>query len=560
MENPLMDKSNFPTNLFLILVQLAIASLSQTLRAAPAEVSFSQSAQVVDAYDFIEVTVNVTTPDAKNPFTDIAVEGQFGKSGESQKLAVDGFCDSTDGRVYRIRFMPSGSGDYSYAATFRQGSYSKSHSGTFRAVNAHRRGIVRVDPTYRWHFVWEGTGEHYFFNGTTAFLLMGFEDEKVIQAAIDRLHGLKVNRIRVLLNARPNLIFNGLWSEPILPSKEFRVCLNPWVAERPDSAENPGFDYRRFNLPYWKKFERMLRHAREQDMTISVILDWNDSLVHPAAGGEDEQRYYRYAAARLGAYSNITWDLGDDIDSFRDLAWAHKMGTLLKGWDAYHHLATDHPVNNEQQDRTADWFDFTSFQYWPRPLHGWMLEQRQRQQKLGRIIPQTDEEYGYEDHYPRWSPSYPDGASADANRRAAWEVSMAGAYQTTGETAKRGTGAWPDTGGGWVNGRGDDSMVMLNGYAHMVDFFTGFEWWKAEPHDELVNQGAFCLAEPGKTYAVYLPMAAEVSVKLEPGRYSAAWFNPRNGRTLRLPAADSSPWTSPDPPDSGDWALLFKRE
>jgi hypothetical protein len=44
---------------------------------------------------------------------------------------------------------------------------------------------------------------------------------------------------------------------------------------------------------------------------------------------------------------------------------------------------------------------------------------------------------------------------------------MAGAYQTTGETAKRGTGVWPDTGGGWVNGRGDDSMEMLNGMAHM---------------------------------------------------------------------------------------------
>jgi hypothetical protein len=31
-------------------------------------------------------------------------------------------------------------------------------------------------------------------------------------------------------------------------------------------------------------------------------------------------------------------------------------------------------------------------------------------------------------------------------RRAAWEIYMAGCYQTTGETAKRGTGYWPDTG------------------------------------------------------------------------------------------------------------------
>jgi hypothetical protein len=32
-----------------------------------------------------------------------------------------------------------------------------------------------------------------------------------------------------------------------------------------------------------------------------------------------------------------------------------------------------------------------------------------------------------------------------------------------------------------MNGRGDDSMTMLRGFAHMVDFFTMFECWKTEP-------------------------------------------------------------------------------
>ena len=136
---------------------------------------------------------------------------------------------------------------------------------------------------------------------------------------------------------------------------------------------------------------------------------------------------------------------------------------------------------------------------------------------------------------------------------------MAGTYQTTGETAKRGTGVWPDTGGGWVNGRGDNTMVMLQGYAHMVDFFTSFEWWKADPHDELVNHGAFCLAEPGSVYAVYLQKGGEVTVKLTPGRYQANWFNPRTGEPTPLPGADGPVWTSPKAPDSGDWALLLRK-
>jgi hypothetical protein len=54
-------------------------------------------------------------------------------------------------------------------------------------------------------------------------------------------------------------------------------------------------------------------------------------------------------------------------------------------------------------------------------------------------------------------------ASPDADRRAVWEMAMAGGYQRTGEIAKRGTGIGPDTEGGWVKGRGDDTMKMLNG-------------------------------------------------------------------------------------------------
>ncbi len=63
----------------------------------------------------------------------------------------------------------------------------------------------------------------------------------------------------------------------------------------------------------------------------------------------------------------------------------------------------------------------------------------------------------------------------------------------------------------------------------MVDFLTSFEWWKTEPHDELVDAGNWCLAEPGRTYAVYLPKAGKVTVRLDAGRYHAEWFNPMTG-------------------------------
>jgi hypothetical protein len=524
--------------------------------AAPRDVAFSQSAASVGAYDFVEVTATVAGADARNPFTDAALTGTFGKTGAVPRLSVDGFCDSADGSVFRIRFMPASAGDYSYSIAYRQGVFEKTQVGAFRATDARRRGPIRVDPHYPWHFIWEGTGEHYFFNGTTAFWLMGWRDERTIEYSIQRLHDLQVNRIRVLLAGAANIF----WGDAVMTGDNFTMALRPWVAEKPESLDQPGIDYARFETAYWRRFERVLRFARERDVIISVIQDISTHKAQPAAGSDDEHRYLRYAAARLGAFSNITWDLGDDLDSFRDERWARETGTLLETWDPHKHLATSHPVHRQNQDRGSAWFGFTSIQDWSRRQHELMLEERRIQLATGRIIPQANEEYGYEDHYPRWAPE-PPGDSADVLRRTAWDIAMAGAYGTAGESARRGTNIWPDTGGGWINGRGDDTMVMLKGYAHMVDFFTSFEWWKTEPHDELVNSGAYCLARPGETYAVYLPKGGDVTVKLEPGRYRARWFSAFTGEVVTLPDFVQGPsWTSPKAPFSLDSALFLEKQ
>jgi hypothetical protein len=449
--------------------------------------------------------------------------------------------------------MPSSVGEYKYFVEYRQGRDNVTFTGNFQVSEGSRRGPIRVDPKYPWHFIWEGTNEHYFFNGTTAYWLMGWSDEKVIESSTERLHRFKVNRMRVTLAGRTN----SFYGEPAMVGKNWTVFLTPWPAQLAEDVYHPGFDYTRFDIAYWQKFDRMLRFARDRDMIVSIVLDMNDSRTHPAAASEDERRFFHYAVARFAAFSNITWDLGDDLDQYRSTSWTHQTGEFIHGLDPYKHLATSHPVNNVHQDLTADWFGFTSFQEWSPDQHRFMLLQRRRQKALGRIIPQTNEEYGYEDHYPLWA-RVRGSESADALRRTAWDIVMAGGFQTTGESARRGTNVWPDTGGGWLNGRGDETMTMLQGYARMVDFFTGFEWWKTEPHDELVSKGAYCLANPGEVYAVYLPHGGRVTTRLKPGTYAAEWFNPSSGAKISLGRADGPVWTSPGTPDGMDWALLLR--
>jgi hypothetical protein len=469
----------------ILLLALAAAS---NICGAPASVNFAPSAGQIDCYDFIEVTVNVKAPDAANPFTDASVEGRFGLA-DGPQATVDGFCDSADGSVYRIRFMPTRPGEHVYSVVYRQGQYHAEHSGKFIAHDSRRRGLIRVDLGHPWHFLWEGTGEHYFWNGTTTYWLLGWDDE-TIRDSIDRLAGLKVNRVRAAICGR---VRDGrAWDENVYPTEKFSFLLNPWVAERPDSVEKPGFDVTRFNLPHWRKIERMLRHAREKDMVVSIIfyVDGARPGVDPFGkarmGGEDEQRYYRYTVARLAAFSNVMWDVTNEYHLFRNEDWVNKMGAFIRQCDPYDHVMSVHG-HGQFPFRTANWADFAMYQSWDE--HGgyrFMLNHRVQQQKTGRPMPQVNEEYGYEDHYPGgWGGGRKAPArSAETRGRLAWGMYMAGGYQTTGERADTGTGWGPDTGGGWINGRGDDSMIMLKGYGHIVDFFTALPWWRLEPDND----------------------------------------------------------------------------
>jgi hypothetical protein len=212
----------------------------------------------------------------------------------------------------------------------------------------------------------------------------------------------------------------------------------------------------------------------------------------------------------------------------------------------------------------SGWPDFAMFQIWDEE-GGYepMLKRRTAQTATGRPMPQVNEEYGYEDHYPvKWGGNRrPPARSADNRRRLAWQISMAGCYQTTGERANRGDGNPPPTPGGWLNGGFDDSMRMLEGYARMVDFFTAFEYWKLEPVPPRAG-GPLVLAEPGRRYVLYYPGRAVGEVTLEPGAYRLRWFNPRVGSWTEAPSVvvpSKQAWSAPQPPDAEDWALLIER-
>jgi hypothetical protein len=545
---------------------LACASTTGSTGAPAAPtLSMSLSASVVDRYDFVEATITADRPLAANPFTDVIVTAVVAGPGELPRR-IEGFADDPQGRVWKVRFMPSRVGEHRLSVSVAAPEGGRALSGAFTAREGGRKGPVRIDRANPYHFVWEGSGQHYFWNSTTTYGIVGWDDASM-EKIVDRLHRLRVNRIRATLLWR---VRDGMaWFEPVTPGGNFTMTLNPWVAARPDDVDNPGFDVTRFNVEHFRKYERLLRLCRERDIVVSVIpytdgaRKGTDPFGRERMGNADEQRYYRYLVARFAAYANVMWDVTNEYHLFRDEAWVERMGTLVKEWDPYDHLTSVHG-HPRFPFRKSTWVDFAMYQSWDEAGgHAFMLKNRQEQQKAGRPLPQINEEYGYEDHYPvGWGGNKkPPARSTDNRRRLAWGMTMAGGYQTTGERANTGTNHTPDTGGGWINGRGDDGMKLLEAHGYLLDFFTSFDWWRTEPRDELVDGGNHCLADVGRAYAVYLPKGGSVTVKVEPGSYRPRWFDPRTGRfTTIVPHVDlNGTWTSPAAPDDQDWALLIKR-
>ena len=277
--------------------------------------------------------------------------------------------------------------------------------------------------------------------------------------------------------------------------------------------------------------------------------------------------YYRYAAARYGGFDNIMWDIANEYHLFRTPEWAEKMGNYLKMVDHSKHLISVHG-KADFPFRKSPWVDVVMYQSWDEcGGYGFMSDCQRLQAESGRILPQVNEEYGYEDHYPVWgcgptATKEPNGRSADNRRRLAWEICMTGSYQTTGESARFGTGAGEDTGGGWINGRGNDKMTMLAYYDHLKKTFEQTEYWLMQPSNQWVSYGNLCLANTGMEYLVYSRLP-HCRIILPRGlTFSVTMVNPRTGEKTILPDCNSSEngaWQYPKELND-DWVFILKKK
>jgi hypothetical protein len=527
---------------------------------ASAGVTIKPGPSTVPCFGVYEIVLQFDPQPVQNPFTGIEVRATFTPKGGTPVL-VEGFCDDQSGRIFRVRFCPSlAATEYRFSLT-TNATPGQEHTGFFQTTEPQAVEPVIVDPQHPKHFQFAGSGRPFYHLGFTAYhLLDPSNTDEQIRELLDYCVNHGFNKVRFLLTGYPR--------DTDRRSKEqYSLQGDPWKLPNygaPPGEVNPlpawlgsphGYDFTRFNVAYWQKADRAVRAMRQRGIIATCIVTIEKQNLPQEYGAltEHEQRLYRYAVARLAAFSNVWWDLGNEHNEYRKQDWAPQIGRLVKQWDPYDRLCSAHGYADWLYDNQP-WADFIITQQYGTcdQVNGWARKYRDIPK------PYVNEEYGYEGSLDKAA----HGMNTDWVRKCHWSIALAGGYGSYGD---------------WTPGTAFYTGHIGSGKApaqlcHLRRLFESLPFPLMLPQNELVSGDAFCLAKPKEVYVVYLPNGGETVLNAEPVKegYMITQLNPRTGEKTNSAAAPASAQASVSPqkqgqgeivlraPSSDDWAMIVK--
>ena len=358
-----------------------------------------------------------------NPFTDYMIRGRF--EGRHEDVMVSGFYDGNG--IYRIRFMPSYTGEYRYTVF---GSFSdRETSGSFyvREASEGNHGPVRVAAKY--HFAY-ADGTPFYPLGTTCYVWTQQPDGR-IEETLRSLKEARFNKIRFCvlpkhydynLGEPRTYPFEGVpMDSSVLTKENFRD-----YAEHID--EGNRFDFSRPNPEHFRPLEKCILALQEAGVEADLI------VMHPydrwgfsRMSREADDLYWRYVIARFSAFRNVWWSLANEYDILKaktEEDWEHYAGLLLQE-DPYGRLRSIHNCFSFY-DHTRPWITHCSIQrqelYRGAELtHEWR-EQFGKPVVLDEIAYEGDIQHG-------WG-----NITGEEMVRRFWEGAVRGGYPGHGET------------------------------------------------------------------------------------------------------------------------------
>jgi hypothetical protein len=292
----------------------------------------------VPVYGRFELTLD--GPSHGNPFTDVELRAQL--DGPDGSASVPGFYDR-DG-VFRIRFLPERAGSYSFLTSSNARSLD-GVAGSFAVAEPlpGSHGPVRVADTF--HFA-HADGTRHRPIGTTSYVWT-HQGEELEEQTLATLASGPFNKMRMCVFPK-SYLFNE--NEPEL---------YPFEGSPAD-----GFDFQRPSPRYWAHLERRIGQLGELGIEADLILfhgydRWGFATMDPVA----DDRYVKYAVARLASFANVWWSLANEYDLLfeKDTEDWERFARIVQENDPVGHLLSIHNCR-EFYDHSRPWITHASIQ------------------------------------------------------------------------------------------------------------------------------------------------------------------------------------------------------
>jgi hypothetical protein len=440
----------------------------------------------VERWGIFELTL--AGPHEGNPFLDVELAARFSQGGRS--FEPQGFYDG-DG-VYRVRFMPDTLGEWTYVTRSNRPQLD-GKTGRFVCVAPApgNHGPVRVSNTY--HFAY-ADGTPYFQVGTTCYAWV-HQPETLWQLTLRTLTGSPFNKIRFCVFPK-SYTYNA--NEP----ERFAFVRGPDGAQRPTSDK---FDFTRFDPAFWRYFEDRVADLSRLGIETDLILfhpydRWGFATMPPEA----DDRYLRYAAARLAAHRNVWWSLANEYDLMAPGTKNHRGNKTMDDWDRFFQILQQHDPYGHMRgihncrafyDHAKPWVTHASIQS---SNLASVAELREKYHK-----PIVFDECKYEGNIPQgWG-----NISAQELVRRFWIGTIQGGYVGHGETYKHPEDILWWSKGGTLHGQSPARIAFLKQIMTAVPFHEMTPQASPAP-------GVYLLAKPGEHYFLYFtqPVAATVAL------------------------------------------------
>ena len=454
-------------------------------------------------------------PDAGNPFVEIELTAEF-KQGD-RVFEPNGFYDGNG--IYKIRFMPDEVGEWTWTTKSNRAELN-GKTGKFTCIEPsdENHGPVQVHKDFYLQYA-DGTPYHQF--GTTCYA-WAHQGDTMEEQTLKTLADAPFNKMRMCIFPK-DYVYNK--NEPVYYPYEGKP-LKDW-------------DFSKFNPEFWQHFEKRVQDLLDLGIEADIILFHTyDRWDFENMDAESDDRYIRYAVARLAAFRNVWWSLANEYDIMPAKAEADwdRFFQIIRDHDPYQRLRGIHNCRG-WYDHSKPWVTHTSIQT------SNMAEGIHYRTRYGK--PVVYDECRYEGDIPHgWG-----NITAQQMVQHFWAGTVSGCYVGHGETYEHPEDLLWWAKGGVLRGESPPRIAFLKDFMADAPAFDTLEPVRDD-------KGRYILAKQNEYYLVYTTEPQTITLELHGDQpYKIDGVDTWNMKVLPIGTAQPGEYTFASP--HSDFAYRF---